>query len=539
MTIIAKLLKDSGFATTAGQVDGGNYLDVFLSVEDANAVLAEHKTGGLKSVDAAVRRFGKLLLSKLGSNASNCVIDGYWVDKTTQKIAVRITKSGVEKKADDGGAKEKVNKISENESIKNDFISLHDSMITMRTKPTSGGDADLTEKKSKVREAVGKSAGRGTKKTAEEPMPMSMDAPGGETTPVPTEMPDTSMGMPDAEGDAPGSVEAFEQAEKGFIDYITTSVPVDRAVEIATDIYEQVGSGKSEEKPKSEESSEPKSEEKAEEHEESETPAEEKKEEEGTEKKESLKKTESVKEACLRFRKLAFKLKSMKGKKLSAETKDEIDEVIDKAVKGLEENVPLEEATKIMQDAMSGQSAAPAETAPAEVAPEAAPEGEKAPGSEMAFASIKNKLARNQKSTKKTAAGFDIVTDTWSGKPEGKPEQSVEDHDGLAAMPGYKKEPTVEDIVHANETPKVDKPKDTPDFAQETVKKAVLAFKAVEHMTSMGSIEESQREDEFARLMKLSDAQFKAEIYNIRKISGKVGELVVDGKYADLNTIFN
>jgi hypothetical protein len=538
MTIIAKLLKDSGFATTAGQDGSGKYLDVFLSTEDANAVLAEHKTGGLKSVDAAVRRFGKLLLSKLGSDASDCVIDGYWVDPKTQKIAVRIAKAGVEKKADDGGAKEKVNKISENESIKNDFISLHDSMVTMRTKPTSGGDADLTEKKNKVREAAGKSAGRGTKKTAEEPMPMTMDAPGGESAPAPTEMPDT-IGMPDAAGDTPGSVEAFEQAEKGFIDYITTSVPVDRAVEIATDIYEQVGSGKSEDKPKSEGSSEPK-EEKAEEHEESETPAEEKKEEEGTEKKESLKKTETVKEACLRFRRLAFNLRSMKGKKLSAETKDEIDEVIDKAVKGLEENVPLEEATKIMQDAMSGQSAAP-ETAPAEAAPEAAPEGgEAAPGSEMAFASIKNKLAKKQKSTtKKTAAGYDIVTDTWSGKPEGKPEQSVEDHDGLAAMPGYKKEPTVEDITYANEKPKVDKPKDTPDFAQETVKKAVLAFKAVEHMTSTGSIEESQREDEFARLMKMSDAQFKAEIYNIRKISGKVSELVVDGKYADLNTIFN
>ena len=539
MKIIAKLLKDSGFATTAGQFEGGDYLDVFLSGEDASAVLAEHKTGGLKAVDASVRRFGKLLLSKLGSNASNCVIDGYWVDKTTQKIAVRIAKMvGVEKKADDGGAKEKVNKISENESIKNDFISLHDSMITMRTKPTSGGDADLDEKKSKVREAAGKSAGRGTKKTADEPMPMSMDAPGGETAPAPAETP-TNMGMPDAEGDAPGSVEAFEQAEKGFIDYITTSVPVDRAVEIATDIYEQVGSGKSEEKPKSEESSEPKSEEKAEEHEKSETPAEEKKEEEGTEKKESLKKTESVKEACLRFRRLAFNLKSMKGKKLSAETKDEIDEVIDKAVKGLEENVPLEEATKIMQDAMSGKGAQPETTTPAEAVPEAAPEGEKAPGSEMAFASIKNKLAKSKSATKKTAAGYDIVTDTWSGKPEGKPEFSAEDHDGLSMMPGYKKEPTVEDIVHANETPKVDKPKDMPDFAQETVKKAVLAFKAVEHMTSTGSIEESQREDEFARLMKLSDAQFKAEIYNIRKISGKVSELVVDGKYADLETIFN
>lgn len=536
MTIIAKLLKDSGFATVAGQFEGGDYLDVFLSTDDATAVLSEHKTGGLKAVDSAVRRFGKLLLSKMGSDAKSYVIDGYWVDKTTQKIAVRITKVGeVEKKADDGGAKEKVNKISENESINNDFISLHDSMVTMRTKPTSGGDADLTEKKTKVREAAGKSAGQGTKKTAEEPMPISMDAPGGESAPIP-EMPGENMGVPNAAGDTPGSVEAFEQAEKGFIDYITTNVPVDRAVEIATDIYEQVGSGKGEEKPKSE-GSEPKeapAEEKAEENEESETPAEESKEE-GTEKKESLKKSEMVKLDCLRFRRLAFNLKKMKGKKLSAETKDEIDEVIDKAVKGLEENVPLEEATKIMQDAMSGQGG---EAAPEAAAPEVAPEGGEAapanPGSELAFASIKNKLAKN----KKTAGGFDIVTDTWSGKPEGKPEQSVEDHDGLAAMPGYKKEPTVEDIVHANEKPKVDKPKDKPDFAQEAAKKAMLAFKAVEHMTATGSIDESQREEEFMRLIKLESAQFKTEIYNIRKISGRAGELVVDGKYADLNTIF-
>jgi hypothetical protein len=262
MTAISNRLQKNGFVTILGRNNSGDCLDVLLSAEDAKVVLGEYKKGGVKLADSIISKFGRLLLGKLGSVSKTCTIDGYWVDNKTHKIAVRLVK-----KADDGGAKEKVTKISETESINNDFTALHDSMVTMRTKPSGTGDADLTEKTTKVRESsVEKKPAEknATKKTAEDLSVEDAGMPGPDMGSEPMSMPVKTEPIPTGEGAMGDSIKAFEEVEKNFTTYLSESVPVDRAVEIATDIYEQIGgSGKAEEKKEPEPKAE-KKEEKAE-----------------------------------------------------------------------------------------------------------------------------------------------------------------------------------------------------------------------------------------------------------------------------------
>jgi hypothetical protein len=150
---------------------------------------------------------------------------------------------------------------------------------------------------------------------------------------------------------------------------------------------------------------------------------------------------------------------------------------------------------------------------------------------DVAMASIKNKMkAASKKVAENSVKGFDPVTDTYTGKDEGpKPEYAEEKHET----------PAEKDVIVAHEDGKQSPSNETkPEIASEAYKRAMLAAELADDMVKKGHIDESQKKDELARLLKLSSDDFKKLYMKVSQASGAPNEFVVEGEFADINTLW-
>ncbi len=474
--------------------------DVILSEEDTKHVLTIYKNASylskeerIRQVDEAIKEYADAFIKESNMNLT---LDGYWVDPVNKIIAVRFINNDLPPYK----TAEQLYTAEKDRDVSFEFSSLHDDLVTLRTRPKNS-DAELFDKKPSVKSSYFKRAQKEEEEEKEDEeyreyrklkrkfreFLKTLDIE--RLKEIRDEIVKTETLKKAQEEEEIGiereiGVETENEIINEIIDYLDT-LPMDEAKDIISEYVEAEG-------------------------EEMEVPIEFEEREREREREEEITPPETLLEASL-----VKRFESLKNIWLNELTNSQKAKVAAKILKKLNK-INEKEYYEILKKAEELEEKERAEVKIDEIDTEkiektiqkAVDVLEEELGIDVASSMLKNAI--------KTAAnkniGYDPVTDTYYGKPEGEPTFAQE-----KKAPFYEKgEP--KEVTHARE------------------EVAKLAFRIIEKLEERGEILPEEKVQKFAELYQKSKDELKQILKKLE--TNEYAILTDDGEVINLDDLF-